>query len=128
MLCPGCRRERCGRSKRHGAKDYVIGATGLRPWRCRGCGLRFYAWSVALPFLLDAHCSKCGNFDLQRISRQHVEGWSAWFFRWVRVSAYRCAPCRYRFFSIRPAGRIRCEDAETEPQAASPGESSVASG
>ena len=74
MICPRCRGERCRRSKRRGAKDYAIGAAGLRPWRCRSCELRFYAWSVALAFLFYAHCGKCGNFDLQRISREHVDG------------------------------------------------------
>lgn len=107
MLCPQCRSGRCRRSKRHGIKDYSLGLLRLRPWRCKACNRRFYAASVAMPFLFYAHCPKCGNLDLQRISREHVTGWFAWLFRLARVPAYRCAPCRERFFSIHTFKRIR---------------------
>jgi len=106
-----------------------MGATGLRPWRCRSCDLRFYAWAVALPFLLHAHCNRCGNFDLQRISREHVDTWGNSIFRLLQVPAYRCAPCRYRFFSVLPAGRIQSSDRqELESPAASPDESGAVHG
>jgi len=84
----------------------------LRPWRCRVCELRFFAWSVALPFLGYAHCRRCGNLDLQRVSRDHVEGWHAWLFRLAHIPAYRCAPCRHRFFSVLAHRRIRPVDSE----------------
>jgi hypothetical protein len=107
VLCPRCRSGRCRRSKRRSWKDFTIGLTGLRPWRCRLCELRFFAWSVAIPFLCFAHCRLCGNLDLQRISRDHVQGWIAWFFRLLQVPAYRCAPCRRRFFSFLPHRHLR---------------------
>jgi hypothetical protein len=44
--------------------------------------------------------------DLQRISRDYVDGWFAWFFRLIHIPAYRCAPCRNRFFSILQYRRI----------------------
>jgi len=123
MLCPRCRSERCRRSRRRRAKDYAIGLVGLRPWRCRGCDLRFYARSVALPFTFYVHCHRCGNLSLQRISREHVSGWFAWLFRLARVPAYRCAPCRERFFSVRVFRHIHSIESQTdspvEPQAAS---------
>jgi hypothetical protein len=48
----------------------------------------------------------CGNMDLQRISREHGAGPFAWLFQLLHVPAYRCAPCRNRFFSIRAYRRI----------------------
>jgi hypothetical protein len=81
--------------------------TGQRPWRCVACDRRFYADAVALRFLPVAHCSRCGNFDLQRISRDYVEGAFAWLFRLAQVNAYRCEPCRLRFFSVRPWRNIQ---------------------
>ena len=57
---------------------------------------------MALRFLHLAHCPKCGNFDLDRISRERVDGGTLIFAkRLLRFPAYRCDPCRERFFSIR---------------------------
>jgi len=46
--------------------------------------------------------------DLQRISSEHGTGvfLVASLFRLFRLPAYRCAPCRNRFFSIRMYRRI----------------------
>ena len=78
----------------------------MRPWRCRSCDLRFYAWSVPMGYLSIVHCRMCGNLDLQRISNEYVDGMFAWFFRMLQVPAYRCAPCRNRFFSVLRYHRI----------------------
>ncbi len=110
VLCPRCRSGRCRRSRRRSWKDYAISLTGVRPWRCRTCDGRFFAWSVAAPFLLFAHCRRCGNLDLQRVSRDHVDDWYAFLFQMARVPAYRCAPCRHRFFSMLTHRRIRPAD------------------
>ncbi len=112
MLCPHCRSGRCRRSRRRSWTDYAISMTGLRPWRCRACHIRFFAWSVAFPFLGFVHCRRCGNLDLQRISSHHIGGLAALFFRMARVPAYRCGPCRLRFFSILKHRRIRPVDLE----------------
>jgi hypothetical protein len=48
----------------------------------------------------------CGNMDLQRISSDHGTGAFSWLFRKLAIPAYRCAPCRNRFFSIRTYRRI----------------------
>jgi hypothetical protein len=95
-------------------KDYVVGATLLRPWRCRSCDQRFYAWSVPIPYARYAHCALCGNLDLQRISREHGAGPFAWLFRLFHFPTYRCAPCRNRFFSIRSYRRIVPAQREVE--------------
>ena len=107
LICPQCLSDQCHRSKRQWLRDYLIGLSGLRPWRCRICKLRFFAGVVPVSFAFYAHCSLCGNFNLQRISRNHVfEGWSAGLFRLLRFPAYRCAPCRYRFVTLLPHRRI----------------------
>jgi hypothetical protein len=74
--------------------------------------MRFFAWSVTFKFLRFVHCRRCGNLDLQRVSNHHVEGWSAVFFRIAHVPAYRCGPCRFRFFSFLSHRRIRPVDTE----------------
>ena len=106
LLCPACQSDSPRRSRRQSVKDYVIGVTLLRPWRCRICDLRFYAWAVPIAYVGCVHCEMCGNMDLQRISSEHGTGTFAWLFRLLRVPTYRCAPCRNRFFSIRAYRRI----------------------
>ena len=106
LLCPACHSDTPRRSRRKSVKDYLNGVTLLRPWRCRGCDQRFYAWAVPIAYVRYAHCHMCGNMDLQRISREHGAGAFNWLFRLLRFPTYRCAPCRNRFFSIRPYRRI----------------------
>lgn len=55
--------------------------------------------------------------DLQRISREHGAGTFAWLFRLIHFPAYRCAPCRNRFFSILSYRRIvPTEELHTRPE------------
>jgi hypothetical protein len=87
--------------------DFTATLLGLRPWRCSACDKRFYAWAVALGFSGYAHCPRCGNFDLGRISRRLVaRGILAWLMASLGLPAYRCDPCRQRFFSVLPFRRI----------------------
>lgn len=106
MICPKCRTEECRRSHREGWRDLLIGLTGLRPWRCRACEARFYAWAVPMPYQRFTHCRLCGNLGVKRISREYVTGYFAWAWRAMRLPAYRCASCRYKFFSIRRQYRV----------------------
>jgi len=106
LLCPVCHSDTPRRSRRRSLKDYIISATLLRPWRCRSCDQRFYAWAVPVGYVGFVHCAMCGNMDLQRISREHGAGTFAWLFRLLHFPTYRCAPCRNRFFSIRAYRRI----------------------
>jgi hypothetical protein len=115
VICPRCYSERSRRSKRRSLRDYVIGLTGLRPWRCGSCGLRFFAGNVALAFALTAHCRLCGNFAIQQISRKYVGGWTAWLFRLAHAPAYRCPPCRHHFFSMLPRRDIHPIETGPEP-------------
>lgn len=107
MICPQCRSTDCFRSHRRGFADLILGATGILPWRCRTCDKRFYARRVAMMFLRYAHCPRCGNFDLERISRERVEdGMFLGLWRFLGLPAFRCDPCRTRFFSVRRHRRI----------------------
>ena len=114
LICPVCHSDSPRRSRRRSVKDYVIGITLLRPWRCRSCDQRFYAWAVPIRYVQYAHCGMCGNMDLQRISGEHGAGTFAWLFRLLQFPTYRCAPCRNRFFSIRPYRRIVPTQSELE--------------
>jgi len=108
MICPQCRSADCFRSRRSNLRDYLLTPLKLRPWRCHTCDFRFYGWSVAYCFCHYAHCPRCGNFDLDRISSARVEkGTAITLKRWLGFPAYRCDPCRRRFFSVLPFRRIR---------------------
>ena len=114
LLCPACHSDSPRRSRRQSVKDYLVGGTLLRPWRCRSCELRFYAWAVPIAYERFAHCPLCGNMDLRRISAEHGAGSFAWLFRLLHFPTYRCAPCRNRFFSIRAFRRIVPVEQPTE--------------
>jgi hypothetical protein len=81
---------------------------------------------VAFAYLRYAHCRRCGNLDLQRVSREHVDGWFAWLGRLLRVPAYRCGPCRRKFFCLLRNRHLRASDEEIpEPPAEIPGQTAV---
>lgn len=78
------------------------------------CKRRFYARKVAWELIRNAHCPRCGNLDLQQISKEWVDkGKLRWIFRLWGAPAYRCDPCRLRFFSLRPPYEPRTEGAQT---------------
>lgn len=52
--------------------------------------------------ILTAHCSICGNHDLMRIAGEHVIGFLTPLWRSLGIPAFRCVPCRFKFFSLRP--------------------------
>jgi len=107
MICPQCRSGQCVRSRRCTIFDGIGTVAGLRPWRCVTCDFRFYGRRVALRFCGYAHCPRCGNFDLLPISSQRVDrGPVRAVQRFLGVPAYRCDPCRRRFFSMLPLRRI----------------------
>jgi phage FluMu protein Com len=122
MICPQCRSANCFRSHRDGALDFTFTLMGCKPWRCHSCDRRFYAKRVALGFHRYAHCPRCGNFNLERISRERVEdGIGITLKRWLGFPAYRCDPCRERFFSVRLFQRIvPSELVEENQEAAEP--------
>jgi predicted RNA-binding Zn-ribbon protein involved in translation (DUF1610 family) len=108
LICPACKSTDCRRSRRSGVSDHLLGAARLLPWKCRACEHRFHAWVVPPAFLLKAHCPKCGNLEIDRIARKRVEeGWLARLERALHFPAYRCDPCRHKFFSLRPLRPIR---------------------
>jgi hypothetical protein len=75
----------------------------LRPWRCHACKSRFHAWIVPAPLVWFVHCPRCGLFNVERIGSKHVNSGTLYRLkRYLGFSAYRCDPCRTRFFSMRP--------------------------
>lgn len=107
VICPRCRSEVTRRSMRRGVKDNFYALFGTRPWRCRTCNSRFFAWSVPVSFIFYVHCARCGSMDLQKVSRERVtSGLMLLLSKAFRLRAYRCDFCRIRFFSVRPFKRI----------------------
>jgi hypothetical protein len=106
MTCPACRHVECRRSRRRTTKDHLLSIIGLLPWRCSGCELRFYALAVPVSLYFHAHCSLCGNFELQKISAEHVRGHASFIGRMLHLPALRCDRCRHKFFSVRPLRRL----------------------
>jgi len=102
ISCPACNSNACRRSRRQGLKDFSYGVIGFVPWRCTACGVRFRSRGVPVSQWKYAHCAICGNFDLQRISPEHVPGSFGFVGRILGLPSLRCDPCRHKFFSIRP--------------------------
>lgn len=102
MNCPVCKSKDARRSRRQYTADYLFSVVGVYPWRCRKCDARFHARLMTLTELLHAHCPVCGNPDLKRIAAEHVNGPFSFLWRWMSIPAYRCEPCRHKYFSILP--------------------------
>jgi len=106
ISCPSCHSVSCRRSRRQGIKDFAYGIVGFIPWRCIQCELRFRARAIPLSYWRYAHCSICGNLDLQRISPEYVPGTMGTIGRLLGLPSLRCEPCRNKFFSIRPLKQV----------------------
>jgi len=59
---------------------------------------------------LHAHCPICGNQELKRIAPEHVGALLGGVWAALRVPAYRCEPCRHKYFSILPYRNVRAEE------------------
>ncbi len=114
--CPVCHSANTRRSKRRSALDYLFAFAGILPWRCEACAARFYSRLLPFRTLMYAHCSICGNLELQRISAERITGVTSTIGRLLGFQALRCAPCRHKFFSVRPLHR------EEHPVASAPNE------
>jgi len=55
--------------------------------------------------LLNAHCSVCGNLEVKRISPDLVDGITAPLWRALAIPAFRCIPCRNKFFTLLPLSK-----------------------
>ena len=102
MNCPVCKSKNSRRSRRQGGMDFLFSVLGLYPWRCRKCEVRFYARRMSLSDSLHAHCPICGNPEVKRVSPEVVNSPLGFLWRRLPVPAYRCDPCRHKYFSIRP--------------------------
>jgi len=111
MVCPFCTSSECRRSRRRNLVDYVASVVGTIPWRCSRCSSRFRSRATPLTHLLSAHCSICGNIELKRISGELAEGIGAPLWRFLGIPAFRCMPCRHKFFTLLPLSK-EVEDTE----------------
>jgi len=102
MICPICKDTGARRSRRRNITDYILSVMGLYPWRCQTCHSRFYARMMSLSNLLHARCPICGNMELKRIDPKLVSGPLVFLGRVFRLPAYRCEPCRHKYFSFLP--------------------------
>ena len=119
MVCPACSHQICRRSRRKDAGDEFMFKLGLRPWRCEECEARFYAWLVPASRVLYAHCERCGNLALEQIAPSEVPDGPFRLFKLLfHIRAYRCDPCRHRFFSVLPARRMARAKSVRTPDAA----------
>jgi hypothetical protein len=105
MICPICNSAECRRSRRRTLLDYLASVVGNIPWRCARCSTRFRSRATPLAHTLSAHCSICGNIELKRISSELPEGFAAPFWRFLGVPAFRCIPCRHKFFTLLPVSK-----------------------
>src|SRR5260370_11459595 len=72
--CPVCHASNTRRSRRRTVLDYLFSIAGVLPWRCETCETRFHAPSIPFRTMLYAHCEICGNFALQSISAERMQG------------------------------------------------------
>jgi len=75
------------------------------PWRCSRCGNRFRSRTSPFTHLLCAHCAICGNLELKRIAPEHANSLGAPLWRILGVPAFRCIPCRNKFFTLLPLSK-----------------------
>ena len=47
MICPKCNENKAHRSRRSGAKDWLVSLTLRIPYRCRACKARYYVFPYA---------------------------------------------------------------------------------
>jgi putative FmdB family regulatory protein len=115
MNCPVCKSKDARRSRRQGTADLLFSALALYPWRCKKCEARFYARRMSLSDSLHAHCPICGNHEVKRVSPGLVNSPLGFLWRRLPIPAYRCDPCRHKYFSIRPQRNSEREMAPMTP-------------
>lgn len=112
MICPTCRAANCRRSRRRSIIDFFASLYGSVPWRCARCNTRFRSRQLSLRHWLCAHCAICGNLDLKRISPDLINGFAASLWRLLGLPAFRCIPCRNKFFTLLPLSKETVEETE----------------
>jgi transposase-like protein len=109
MICPICKSKDARRSRRQFTADFMLSVFGVYPWRCNDCHARFHGRLMPLGESLRAHCPICGNQEVKRIAPEHVTTAMSFMWRFLHIPAYRCVPCRYKYFSVRPRRQLRRE-------------------
>jgi hypothetical protein len=102
MICPICQKTDVRRSRRQTIADHMMSIFGVYPWRCVSCQARFHSRAMPLGHLIRAHCPFCGNLELRRISPDLVTAPFSGVWRLFKIPAFRCDPCRHKYFSVLP--------------------------
>src|SRR6267154_3903633 len=105
MVCPVCNSAECRRSRRRTLLDYFARVVGSVPWRCSRCSRRLRSRTTPLAHSLVAHCAICGNIEVKRVASDLADGFAAPLWRTLGVPAFRCIPCRHKFFSVLPLSK-----------------------
>ena len=107
QVCPVCRQRNASRTRRRNLWEYLISMAGVRPYHCERCDYRFHRYRgfrFRIPIHLStyASCPRCQSTALQRVSKNRVPRTTMSYLpRLLSVPAYRCSPCRVKFFSAR---------------------------
>ncbi len=118
--CPKCGSSRVRRSRRSSLREYLAGFLLFHPYRCRECHHRFLSAQKRLQELFYARCPRCGNQNLERIAARKVPvRWFRTVSRLIPRRAYRCDPCRWRFFDLRRLAPGEAPRSEPSPSEAS---------
>ena len=117
MNCPTCKCAQARSSRRQSTADYILSLFGLYPWRCQSCKARFHARLMSFSDSVHAHCPICGNPALKRIAPEHVNSLFGFLWRNLRIPAFRCEPCRYKYFSILPLQQQEKHEVELSSRA-----------
>ena len=113
-ICPMCGLKTASRARRRNPGEYLISMLGIRPYYCQGCEYRFLAFRAPrkrIHFSRYASCPKCYSEAVHTVSKDRVpHALSNSLWRLLSFPAYRCSPCRVKFFSLKPLKPVPGED------------------
>jgi DNA-directed RNA polymerase subunit RPC12/RpoP len=121
--CPTCGSADVRRSRRQGFSEIPKMLLGIYPFRCLGCGDRFFGNVWLLATRGYANCPKCLRLSVLPWAKResHLSGGDK-LRQAFGAHTYRCVPCRYTFLSFRkgiaPSGYPGTAEGELD---ASPG-------
>jgi DNA-directed RNA polymerase subunit RPC12/RpoP len=100
--CPLCGSADVRRSHRQGFGEIPKMLTGVYPFRCLGCGERFFGNVWMLTTRGFANCPRCLRLSVLPWAKRdsHVSGWDRLRMA-LGAHTYRCLPCRHTFLSFR---------------------------
>jgi hypothetical protein len=103
LCCPGCGASTVRRSRRISVGEGLRMMLGIYPFRCIGCGERFWANVWMFNSWRWAKCPRCLNLNLTDWPKRHyhISTWSQ-IMATLGSKKHRCTRCRNNFMSFRP--------------------------